>query len=88
MCVVRNADGQEIVIGLCELEVEQEIQPGDSGEGCLSFAVAVADEARTHLPVGSRMTLAEGKRPIGTAAVLGIDRPKTAFTDHLHRGGA
>jgi translation elongation factor EF-Tu-like GTPase len=73
LCVVNQPDGGEVVIGLCELQLSEQLRPGDSGEGRLSFSVEVSQEVRSLLGVGSRFTLAEGRRPIGSAEVRGID---------------
>jgi hypothetical protein len=68
LCSLSGPDGDG-VIGLCELELEDEIPPAGSGEGRLLFDAAVSDEVRALLRVGSRFALMEGDHPIGTATV-------------------
>jgi translation elongation factor EF-Tu-like GTPase len=73
LCVVATSDGTEVVIGLCELQLADDLPPGRSGEGRLSFSADVSDEVRSLLSPGSRFSLAEGARPIGKAEVRGIE---------------
>jgi translation elongation factor EF-Tu-like GTPase len=73
LCVTRKPDGTQVVIGLCELQLDKEIYPGDSGDGRLSFAVDVSEEVRSMVTVGARFQLAEGNHPIGSAEVRDIE---------------
>jgi hypothetical protein len=71
VCAIDGPDG-ETFIGLCELQLDHPIAPGTSGVGRLSFDGAVAEEVRALLQVGSQFALAEGRRRIAEAEVLGI----------------
>jgi hypothetical protein len=73
LCVIKGPGGDERIFGLCELQLDGQLAPGDSGEGRLSFDISVSDEVRALLRVGSRFLLAEGARQIGSAEVRGID---------------
>lgn len=73
LCLIPRADGTEAVFGLCELYLDAAIPPGRSGQGRLAFATAIADDVRSLLVTGSRISLAEGSQPIGTAEVRGIE---------------
>jgi len=73
LCVIAAPDGDERIIGLCELRLDDPIAPGKSGGGRLRFDVAVSDDVRALLRVGSRFDLAEGAKRIGSAEVRGID---------------
>jgi hypothetical protein len=63
--LVSPTDGEQVSIGLCELRLTDDLQPGGSGEGRLAFDVAVSDVAESLLQVGSSFALAEGTHPIG-----------------------
>jgi hypothetical protein len=63
----------ETVVGLCELELPEPLNPGTSGEGRLSFDAAVSGQVRSLISRGSRFVLAEGPNVIGAAHVLGIE---------------
>lgn len=73
LCVMRKPDEKQVVIGLCELQLANQIYPGDSGDGRLSFSVDVSDLVRSLVTVGARFLLAEGNRPIGSAEVRDIE---------------
>jgi hypothetical protein len=60
ICIIPRPDCADALIGLCELQLVEEIPPGRTGEGRLAFATDVADEVRSLVSVGSRFTLAEG----------------------------
>jgi hypothetical protein len=72
LCIIPRSDGTEVVIGLCELQLADDLPPGGSGEGHLAFSADVSDEVRSLLSTGSRFSLAEGTRPIGKAQIRGI----------------
>lgn len=73
LCVVRTSDRTDVVIGLCELQLDADLAPGSSAEAKLIFDGDVADGVRRYLGVGSRFALAEGRREIGTAEVKHFD---------------
>ena len=72
ICAVTTPDGQDRMIGLCQLSIDGDLRPGETGIAELSFANSVSDLARSLLRVGSRFYLAEGPHHIGTAEVLSI----------------
>jgi translation elongation factor EF-Tu-like GTPase len=80
LCIARRDDGTEEVVGLCQLEIADELLPGTSGEGKLLFAPAVSDAVKSLLKVGSEFSLAEGKRIVGSAWVIEV-------ADDSHQGG-
>jgi hypothetical protein len=65
--------GQDISIGLCELELRREIEPGGAGDGRLGFDEAVSSLVRSLAIVGERIDLAEGLTVIGSAEIVAID---------------
>jgi hypothetical protein len=71
LCAIGGPDG-ETTIGLCELQLDHPIAPGTSGIGRLSFDVAVSDEVRALLQVGSTFALVEGRHAVADAEVRGI----------------
>ncbi len=71
LCVVRR-QGRDETIGLCELDLVGELQPGTSGTAILGFAPEVTEHARSALTPGSKFDLAEGNRVIGSAEVIAI----------------
>jgi hypothetical protein len=71
LCIIDGPNG-ETIVGLCELRLDKPISPGESGVGRLSFDVAVSDDIRTLLRVGSTFEMAEGRTPIATAEVRRI----------------
>jgi hypothetical protein len=73
LCLMPRADGGQLLVGLCELELHDEIKPGEAGDGRLSFLVDVSDQVRSLVDIGTRFVLAEGPRPIGSAEVRGIE---------------
>lgn len=73
LCVIDGPAGQT-TIGLCEIRLDRPIAPGESGNGRLSFDVAVSEEIRALLHVGSRFVLADGPRQIADAEVRAISR--------------
>jgi hypothetical protein len=73
LCRVTTPDGDDVVIGLCELELAHPVHPGGAGDGRLSFDIAVSDLVRSLIRAGSRLTLAEGNTPIATAEVRAIE---------------
>lgn len=72
LCLMRERGGSETPIGLCELHLADEIQPGTSGNGCLTFAPEVSSEVTARLGIGSRFVLTEGPTPAARAQVLDI----------------
>ena len=72
VCVVVDTVGDEVSIGLCELEMTGELPSGQSGDGRLLFGADVSDLVRSLLDVGSCFWLAEGSHRIGCASVLAI----------------
>jgi len=73
VCVIDGPNG-EAMIGLCELQLNHPVSPGNSGIGRLSFDISVSEQIRGLLHVGSRFALAEGPRRIAEAEVRGISR--------------
>jgi hypothetical protein len=73
LCIFDKADGVRTIIGLCELDLDGELAPGESRQGRLSFDVAVSEEVRALVRVGSKFGLAEGPHRIGSAEVRGMD---------------
>jgi len=71
LCVIDGPAGQTM-IGLCEIDLDRPIAPGESGLCRLWFDVAVSDEIRALLQVGSRFSLADGTRPFADAEVRAI----------------
>lgn len=72
LCLIRNSIGNEVTIGLCEVEMHGELPSGRSGEGRLLFDGRVSDLVMSLLSVGSHFSLAEGTHRIGYATVLAI----------------
>jgi hypothetical protein len=66
-------DGDDVVVGLCELRLEAEVAAGGSGDGVLRFSRAVSDEVRRLARVGGEIRLTEGNREIGRAQILGTE---------------
>jgi translation elongation factor EF-Tu-like GTPase len=73
LCIVPVRGDDVVVIGLCELELTDELSPGGSGEGRLLFSTAVSEQVRLLVSAGSQFMLAEGTRPIGTAEVRSVE---------------
>jgi translation elongation factor EF-Tu-like GTPase len=72
LCLIDSPSGEDLVIGLCELELATDIRPGDTGTGRLKFDREVAEQVTSVLPVGSEFRLAEGQEPIGSAVVKSV----------------
>jgi len=64
--------GDETVIGLCLLELANELLPGTEAEGTLRFAPVVSEIVRSVLKIGTEFMLAEGRHVVGHARVLGF----------------
>ena len=73
LCFIETPNGTERVFGLCWLDLDAPIAPGDSGDGRLSFDIAVSNDVRALLHVGSKFGLAEGAKRVGSAEVRRID---------------
>jgi hypothetical protein len=71
VCLIEGPEG-ETQIGLCELVLDHPIAPGTSGNGRLAFDIAVAEEVRALVRVGSTFALMEGRNHVATAEVRGI----------------
>jgi hypothetical protein len=72
LCIVPTPDGRDVVIGLCELELAEQLAPGASGDGRLAFSSGVSDDVKRFLSVGASFSLAEGGRSIGRAEVRDV----------------
>jgi hypothetical protein len=59
-----------IAIGLSELMLSDELQPGSSGVGTLMFHRNVSDMVMALLGPGSQFSLAEGNHIVASAEVL------------------
>lgn len=74
LCIIDTENSHRTIIGLCELQLTRTLalQPGESGDGTLTFLQSVAGEARAVLTMGSEVSLGEGTRIIGFARVVGV----------------
>jgi translation elongation factor EF-Tu-like GTPase len=75
LCVIRNLDGSDTTIGLCELQLCEgpSLAPGDTAEVLIRFHEDVADLAKRLLMVGTDFNLAEGAHIFGLARVLQLN---------------
>jgi translation elongation factor EF-Tu-like GTPase len=72
ICLIPVTDGPDVMVGMCELSLDNPLTPGETGVGRLKFARAVSELVRSLVRVGSRFALAEGNHPIGHAEVREI----------------
>ncbi|HTZ87367.1 MAG TPA: hypothetical protein VMB05_11935 [Solirubrobacteraceae bacterium] len=67
-CRVRDRDGSEVLIGMCEMRFDGVVAPGETSEGELVFAEA--EPATRLLPVGTKFEFIEGLRSVASCEVL------------------
>jgi translation elongation factor EF-Tu-like GTPase len=77
LCRFRRYGGDEVTVGMCELEVERPIRPGETVRGTFAFDEGVSQTVRSLVHVGTEFDLAEGAQIVGRARVLAIDRSGT-----------
>lgn len=72
VCVISDGEGNEMLIGLCELHLAGELPPSGHGFGLLRFHSDVADQVRAVASAGSRFWLADGMQIFATVEVTAI----------------
>ncbi len=75
LSLVKDRD-RTITIGLSELMLSDELQPGSSGVGTLMFHRDVSDMVMSLLGPGSQFSLAEGNHIVASAEVLEVNAPQ------------
>ncbi len=60
------------MIGLMRVRLNGEIAPGDSGIATLEFHADVGELARSKLPIGTDVGLAEGPKVVARARVIDV----------------
>ena len=76
LCVVTHG-GEQIVVGVCELRLPRELEPGESLDARLVFAPFAEAAARRYLLPGAKFALNEGPKKVGCGVIAAEEATST-----------